>query len=84
MSDCKAKALITADGAWRGEKLLVLKTTCDEALEKARTKFNHSVEMCIVVPHLDRVTPCGRLPDDVRALVSISSCTTSVLRSLCV
>lgn len=72
MADCKAKALVTADGGWRGEKLLVLKTTCDDALEKARIKYKHTVDMCIVVPHLDRVTPCGRLPDDVRALVSIS------------
>lgn len=71
MADCKAKALVTADGAWRGEKLLVLKTTCDEAIEKARTKHDHMIDMCIVVPHLDRVTPCGTLPDDVRGLVSI-------------
>jgi acetyl-CoA synthetase len=52
MSDCKAKVLITADGAWRGEKLLNLKKICDEALDKADT-----VKSCIVVSHMARVTP---------------------------
>ncbi|XP_034839704.1 acetyl-coenzyme A synthetase [Maniola hyperantus] len=63
MSDCKAKVLITSDGAWRGEKLLTLKKTCDEALRIAKTKHNHKVDMCIVVAHLKRVTPCGPMPD---------------------
>ncbi|XP_038216257.1 acetyl-coenzyme A synthetase [Zerene cesonia] len=67
MSDCKAKVLVTADGGWRGEKLLVLKKTCDEALEKAKTKHNHKVEMCVVVSHLAKATPCGKL-DDIRSL----------------
>ncbi|KAH9637253.1 hypothetical protein HF086_006897 [Spodoptera exigua] len=68
MSDCKAKAIVTADGAWRGEKLLVLKNTCDEAIQKAKEKYNHLVDMCIVVPHLNRVTPCGKIPEDVKTL----------------
>ncbi|CAH2035182.1 unnamed protein product, partial [Iphiclides podalirius] len=68
MSDCKAKVLVTSDGAWRGEKLLELKKICDEAMEKAKTKYNHTVGLCVVVSHLDRVTPCGKLPDDVRSL----------------
>ncbi|XP_045458046.1 acetyl-coenzyme A synthetase [Melitaea cinxia] len=63
VSDCKAKVLVTADGAWRGEKLLVLKKICDEALQKAKVKYNHTVKMCIVVSHLNRVTPCGKLED---------------------
>ncbi|XP_045510458.1 acetyl-coenzyme A synthetase [Colias croceus] len=67
MSDCKAKVLVTADGGWRGEKLLILKNTCDEALEKARTKHNHRVEMCVVVSHLSKATPCGKL-DDLRSM----------------
>lgn len=71
MSDCKAKVLVTSDGGWRGEKLLVLKKTCDEAMEKAETKYNHSVQMCVVVSHLDRVTPCGKLPDNVKSLVRL-------------
>jgi len=28
--DSKAKVLITTDGVWRGEKLLLLKNICDE------------------------------------------------------
>ncbi|CAH2217831.1 jg2605, partial [Pararge aegeria aegeria] len=63
MADCKAKVLVTSDCAWRGEKLLTLKKTCDEALEIARTKKNHKVDMCIVVAHLKRVTPCGPMPN---------------------
>ncbi|XP_059045671.1 acetyl-coenzyme A synthetase [Achroia grisella] len=61
---CKAKMVVTADGAWRGEKLLILKNICSEAIEKSKRQHNHLVSMCIVVSHLDRVTPCGELPDD--------------------
>jgi hypothetical protein len=56
LKDCQAKVLITADGAWRGEKLLLLKTICDEALEKAEA-MGHHVNCCIVVSHMNRVTP---------------------------
>lgn len=55
MKDCKAKVLITSDGAWRGEKLLHLKEICDHALEKAE-ELGHHVETCIVVKHIHRVT----------------------------
>ncbi|KAJ2954410.1 hypothetical protein O0L34_g2675 [Tuta absoluta] len=68
MSDCKAKILVTADGGWRGEKLLVLKKVCDEAMDKARNKHNHKVTLCIVVSHLSRVTACDSLPDDLSTL----------------
>ncbi|OWR40596.1 Acetyl-coenzyme A synthetase [Danaus plexippus plexippus] len=61
MSDCKAKVIVTSDGAWRGEKKLFLKNTCDEAIEKARTKHNHEVNLCIVVSHLGRVKPGARM-----------------------
>lgn len=56
IDDCKAKVLVTCDGAWRGEKLLDIKAICDEALEKADAK-GHRVAKCIVVAHLKRVTP---------------------------
>lgn len=56
MHDCQAKILITSDGAWRGEKPLHLKAICDEALAKCE-KMGHRVEKCIVVAHLNRVTP---------------------------
>lgn len=55
MADCQAKVLITADGAWRGEKPLPLKSICDAALDKC-SKNGHNVETCIVVAHLNRVT----------------------------
>ncbi|XP_014216441.1 acetyl-coenzyme A synthetase isoform X1 [Copidosoma floridanum] len=55
MSDSKAKLLITADGVWRGEKLLLLKSICDEALEKVKS-HGHEVECCVVVSHLRRLS----------------------------
>lgn len=42
-NDAKAKAIITADGGWRRGKMLPLKDTVDEALEKSPT-----VQHCIV------------------------------------
>lgn len=56
MNDCKAKVLLTADGAWRGEKLLNLKELCDTALEKSE-ELGHHVDTFIVVSHTNRVTP---------------------------
>lgn len=56
--DCGAKVLVTADGVWRGEKYLGLKTICDQAMDKCKRQ-GHIVEHCIVVSHLVRVTsPC--------------------------
>ncbi len=43
-NDARARVQITADGAWRRGKLLTLKATVDEALEKSPT-----VEKCIVL-----------------------------------
>lgn len=60
MHDCQAKVLLTADGAWRGEKPLHIKSLCDEALEKC-SRLGHTVGTCIVVAHLNRVTP-GNTP----------------------
>ncbi len=37
MNDAEAKILITADGAWRGGKVLDLKSIVDQALEKTKT-----------------------------------------------
>lgn len=64
MNDCKAKILITSDGAWRGEKLLNLKKICDQALDKAE-ELGHHVDTCIVVSHIKRVTaPKEELAED--------------------
>ncbi|KAK0181023.1 hypothetical protein PV327_003345 [Microctonus hyperodae] len=54
MLDSKAKVLITTDGVWRGPKLLLLKTICDEAMAKVKAN-DHEVESCIVVSHLRRL-----------------------------
>ncbi|XP_063986984.1 acetyl-coenzyme A synthetase [Diachasmimorpha longicaudata] len=60
MMDCKAKVLITADGVYRGEKLLLLKNICDDALAKVKA-HGHEVESCIVVAHLRRLAnPHGK------------------------
>ncbi|KAG5883509.1 hypothetical protein JTB14_013936 [Gonioctena quinquepunctata] len=59
IADCEARVLVTADGAWRGEKLLHLKAICDQAMVKCSQK-GHNVETCVVVSHLGRVTsPLG-------------------------
>uniref|UniRef100_A0A6B2E6B8 Acetyl-coenzyme A synthetase n=1 Tax=Phlebotomus kandelakii TaxID=1109342 RepID=A0A6B2E6B8_9DIPT len=65
MNDCKAKVLITADGAWRGEKALPLKALCDEALEKCDA-LGHHVDACIVVAHMNRVTPGKEGSDEMQ------------------
>ena len=62
MLDSRAKVLITADGVWRGEKLLLLKTICDEAMSKVKS-HGHDVESCVVVAHLRRLNnPQGKDP----------------------
>lgn len=61
--DSKAKVLVTTDGVWRGEKLLLLKAICDDALNKVM-KNDHVVECCVVVSHLRRVSsPQGSKTD---------------------
>lgn len=54
MLDAKCVALITADGFWRGNKLIHLKEISDEALEKCKAQ-GHTIEHCIVLKHLHRV-----------------------------
>ncbi|KAI4470965.1 acetyl-coenzyme a synthetase [Holotrichia oblita] len=62
ISDCEAKVLVTADGVWRGEKFLGLKTICDQAMDKC-ARNGHNIECCIVVSHLCRVTTPNRIPN---------------------
>lgn len=65
LADSETKLIVTVDGAWRGEKMLYLKKTVDEAIIKAKTKFEHNVNMCVCVPHLARVTPgADQAPDE--------------------
>lgn len=61
ISDSKAKVLVTADGVWRGEKLLNLKNICDDALNKVKSSGEHQVDSCVVVAHLRRLScPQGK------------------------
>ncbi|XP_013408207.1 acetyl-coenzyme A synthetase, cytoplasmic [Lingula anatina] len=49
--DAKCTVLITADGVWRGSKLLNLKEISNGAMQYC-TERGHSIEHCIVVRHL--------------------------------
>ncbi|KAG7220901.1 hypothetical protein INR49_017751 [Caranx melampygus] len=49
--DAQSTVLVTADGVYRGEKLINLKQIADEALEKCRGKASSSVTKCLVVKH---------------------------------
>lgn len=78
MTDCQAKVLVTADGAWRGEKPLHLKALCDVAMEKAE-KLGHRVQKCVVVAHLKRVTP--GTSEEINGVEVISLLSPSVIRN---
>uniref|UniRef100_A0A8P4KC82 Propionate--CoA ligase n=1 Tax=Dicentrarchus labrax TaxID=13489 RepID=A0A8P4KC82_DICLA len=49
--DAQSNVLVTADGVYRGEKLINLKQIADEALEKCREKASSSVTKCLVIKH---------------------------------
>ncbi|KAK3577488.1 hypothetical protein CHS0354_026439 [Potamilus streckersoni] len=51
IQDAKCRFLLTADGVWRGAKLLNLKDISDEAIVKCH-QHGHEVEKCVVVRHL--------------------------------
>ncbi|XP_057175326.1 acetyl-coenzyme A synthetase, cytoplasmic isoform X1 [Triplophysa rosa] len=51
--DSRCSLLITADGFYRGDKLINLKLIADEALEKCRNK-SFPVEKCIMLKHLTK------------------------------
>ncbi|XP_066574991.1 acyl-CoA synthetase short chain family member 2 like [Amia ocellicauda] len=57
--DSECSVLVTADGVYRGEKLINLKQIADEALEKCKEKGNVTVKNCIVVRHLGQMTKNG-------------------------
>ncbi|XP_072115191.1 acyl-CoA synthetase short chain family member 2 like isoform X2 [Mobula birostris] len=50
--DSQCILLVTADGFYRGEKLINLKQIADAALEKCKCKKGFVVKRCIVVQHL--------------------------------
>ncbi|XP_066512177.1 acetyl-coenzyme A synthetase, cytoplasmic-like [Hoplias malabaricus] len=49
--DAQCNVLVTADGVYRGEKLINLKQISDEALEYCREKGSLTVQKCLVVKH---------------------------------
>ncbi|XP_066526674.1 acetyl-coenzyme A synthetase, cytoplasmic isoform X2 [Hoplias malabaricus] len=51
--DSQCSMLITADGFYRGDKLINLKVIADEALQKCRDK-SFPVERCIMLKHLSK------------------------------
>ncbi|XP_056278735.1 acetyl-coenzyme A synthetase, cytoplasmic isoform X2 [Pseudoliparis swirei] len=59
--DSQCSLLITADGFYRGDKLINLKLLADEALQKCRDK-GFCIERCIMLKHLSKEaeeTPLG-------------------------
>ncbi|XP_010901861.1 acetyl-coenzyme A synthetase, cytoplasmic isoform X2 [Esox lucius] len=59
--DSQCSLLITADGFYRGDKLINLKVIADDALQKCRDR-SFPVEKCIVLKHLSKeveATPLG-------------------------
>ncbi|XP_057680692.1 acetyl-coenzyme A synthetase, cytoplasmic isoform X3 [Corythoichthys intestinalis] len=54
--DSQCSLLITADGFYRGDKLINLKLLADEAVQKCRDK-GFSLETCIVLKHLSKEAP---------------------------
>ncbi|XP_072296794.1 acyl-CoA synthetase short chain family member 2 like [Eucyclogobius newberryi] len=51
ITDAQSSVLITADGVYRGEKLINLKQIVDEALARCRERGCSSVTKCLVVKH---------------------------------
>uniref|UniRef100_A0A3B5Q637 Acetyl-coenzyme A synthetase n=1 Tax=Xiphophorus maculatus TaxID=8083 RepID=A0A3B5Q637_XIPMA len=49
--DAQSSVLVTADGVYRGDKLINLKQISDEALEKSREKGSSSISKCLVIKH---------------------------------
>ncbi|MBN3286189.1 ACSA protein, partial [Polyodon spathula] len=52
--DSQCSFLITADGVYRGDKLINLKQISDEAMEKCKEKENFVVKNCIIVRHIGK------------------------------
>ncbi|XP_051990395.1 acyl-CoA synthetase short chain family member 2 like [Xyrauchen texanus] len=54
--DAQCKVLVTADGVYRGDKLINLKKIADEALERCKGSPTFSVQKCVVVKHHGFIT----------------------------
>ncbi|XP_066558399.1 acetyl-coenzyme A synthetase, cytoplasmic isoform X2 [Amia ocellicauda] len=70
--DSQCSLLITADGFYRGDKLINLKLIADDALQKCQEK-NFPVTKCIMIKHLSKEeassqpTPCSQSPPAKRS-----------------
>uniref|UniRef100_A0A8C2D8B6 Propionate--CoA ligase n=1 Tax=Cyprinus carpio TaxID=7962 RepID=A0A8C2D8B6_CYPCA len=49
--DAQCNILVTADGVYRGDKLINLKKIASEALERCKESMASSVQKCVVVKH---------------------------------
>ncbi len=49
--DCSAEFVLTADGLYRGNKMVSLKSTVDQALEQCK-KAGHAVKKCLVLERI--------------------------------
>lgn len=52
-TDTKSKVMVTADGSWRGKKLISLKPIAESAIAICK-RNGHRVEFCISVRHLQQ------------------------------
>ncbi|XP_014848880.1 PREDICTED: acetyl-coenzyme A synthetase, cytoplasmic-like isoform X1 [Poecilia mexicana] len=59
--DAQSSVLVTADGVYRGDKLINLKQISDEALEKSREKGSSSITKCLVIKHEGVRASCNKL-----------------------
>jgi len=67
--DARAKVLVTADGTWRGSKLIHLQEISHEAMESCK-KQGHDVEVNVVVCHLPRLTEHSSTASDYEERMS--------------
>ncbi|MCJ8275970.1 MAG: acetate--CoA ligase, partial [Bdellovibrionales bacterium] len=55
--DSKCEVLVTADGCFRGTKLIPTKQICDDAMDICKSKENFDVRVCISVDRLGEKYP---------------------------
>uniref|UniRef100_A0A671VR21 Acetyl-coenzyme A synthetase n=1 Tax=Sparus aurata TaxID=8175 RepID=A0A671VR21_SPAAU len=81
--DAQSCVLVTADGVYRGEKLINLKQIADEALEKCQQKASSSVTKCLIVKHHALRTKSGAASDVMRGFYVLLWCVQTPWDSEC-
>ncbi|XP_043543706.1 acyl-CoA synthetase short chain family member 2 like isoform X1 [Chiloscyllium plagiosum] len=76
--DSQCVLLVTADGFYRGEKLVNLKQIADDALEKCKDKENFILKKCIVVQHLGDKVRNNHEQDSCNILQLFWNCETDI------